>query len=145
MSDAVRLTRREREIMDVVFARQRATVQEICADLSDPPTPMAVRRMLAILLEKGFLKRHKQGREYVYVPRQSKQRAGLAALRRVLTTFFDGSVEAALATYFEKPGAELSDEELDRLSQLIDELSAESQAQARGPSGRRKRRKRRDS
>jgi BlaI family transcriptional regulator, penicillinase repressor len=144
MSDPARLTRREREIMDVVFARQRATVQEICGDLSDPPTPMAVRRMLAILLEKGMLKRHKQGREYVYLPRQSKQRAGLAALRQVLKTFFDGSVEAALATYFEKPGAELSDEELERLSQLIDELSAESQAQARS-SGRRKRQKRRDS
>jgi predicted transcriptional regulator len=138
MSDPARLTRRERQIMDVVFWQRQATVQEICAGLPDPPTPMAVRRMLAVLLEKGFLKRHKQGREYVYSPRQSKQRAGLAALRQVLKTFFDGSVEAALATYFEKPGAELSDAELERLSKLIDEQGAESRPQARKPSRRRK-------
>ena len=131
MSDPARLTRRERQIMDVVFARRQASVQEICAALPDPPTPMAVRRMLATLQEKGFLKRQKQGREYLYMPRQSKQRAGLAALRRVLTTFFDDSVEAALATYFEKPGTELSDEELARLTQLIEEQGAETRQPAR--------------
>lgn len=109
--------------MDVLFARQEATVHEIGAALPDPPTPMAVRRMLAILQEKGYLKRRKRGREFVYFPRQSKARAGLKALRQVLRTFFDGSVESALATHLEKPGAELSDEELARLARLIDQLS----------------------
>jgi predicted transcriptional regulator len=123
MADLTRLSRRERQIMDVVFARRKATVQEICAALPDPPTPMAVRRMLAILQEKGHLKREKRGREFVYLPRQSKQAAGLKALRQVLATFFDGSVGAALATHLEKPGTELSNEDLARLTKLIDDLS----------------------
>ncbi len=109
--------------MDVVFARRKATVQEICAALPDPPTPMAVRRMLAILQEKGHLKREKRGREFVYLPRQSKQAAGLKALRQVLTTFFDGSVGAALASHLEKPGTELSDDDVARLTKLVDDLS----------------------
>ena len=79
--------------------------------------------MLAILQEKGHLKRRKQGREYVYLPRQSKRRTGLKALRQVLATFFDGSVEAALASYLEKPGAKLTDEEVARLAKLIGDLS----------------------
>ena len=123
MPDLTRLSRRERQIMDAVFARQKATVHEIRADLPDPPTPMAVRRMLAILQEKGHLRREKRGREFVYLPRQSKQAAGLKALRQVLATFFDGSVGAALATHLEKPGTDLSDEDLTRLTQLIDDLS----------------------
>lgn len=123
MTDFSQLSRRERQIMDIVFARQRATVQDLCAALPDPPTPMAVRRMLAILQEKGHLRREKRGREYVYLPRQSKQRAGLKALRQVLATFFDGSAGAALAMHLEKPGAQLSDDEIQRLVHLIDDLS----------------------
>lgn len=123
MNDLTQLSRREQQIMAIVFARQKATVQDIRAALPDPPTPMAVRRMLAILQEKGHLKRQKRGREFVYLPRQSKQRAGLKALRHVLETFFDGSVEAALATHLEKPGAEISDDELQRLTQLIEDLN----------------------
>ena len=123
MTNLSQLSRRERQIMEIVFSRQKASVQDICGALPDPPTPMAVRRMLAILQEKGHLKRQKRGREYVYLPRQSKQRAGLKALRQVLETFFDGSVEAALAVHLEKPGAALSDEELARLAKLIDDLS----------------------
>ncbi len=112
--------------MDVIFAHQGATVQQICEELPDPPTPMAVRRMLAILQEKGHLKRKKQGREFVYLPRVSKERAGVKALRNVLATFFGGSVEAALATHFEKPGSEVTNEELERLAKLINEYQPQS-------------------
>ena len=112
--------------MDVVFAKQEVSVQQICASLPAPPTPMAVRRMLAILMEKGHLKRQKQGREFVYLSRQSKQSAGLKALRQVLATYFDGSVDAALAVHLEKPGADLTDDEIDRLTNLIDDLSKKS-------------------
>jgi len=122
MTDLTQLSRRERQLMQIVFARGEATVQEICSALPDPPTPMAVRRMLAILQEKGHLKRLKHGREFVYLPRQSKSRAGLKALRQVLATFFDSSVEAALAAHLEKPGARLSDAEIERLADLIDDL-----------------------
>ncbi len=127
MADSTQLARRERQIVEVVFAKQKATVQEIRDELPDPPTPMAIRRMLAILMEKGFLKRQKRGREYVYLPRQTKRVAGIQALRQVLSTFFDGSVEAALAAHLEKPGAQLDREELQRLSQLIDELSPDGE------------------
>jgi BlaI family penicillinase repressor len=123
MADSTQLARRERQIVEIVFAKQNATVQEIRDELPDPPTPMAIRRMLAILMEKGFLKRQKRGREFVYLPRQTKRVAGLQALRQVLSTFFDGSVEAALAAHLEKPGARLDRDELRRLSQLIEELS----------------------
>lgn len=125
MTDFSQLSRRERQIMAVVFAHQGATVQQVCEGLPDPPTPMAVRRMLAILQEKGHLKRKKQGREYVYLPRVSKERAGVNALRQVLNTFFGGSVEAALATHLEKPGSDLTDEELQRLAKLIDAYQPE--------------------
>ncbi len=127
MSDPRQLSRRERQIMDAVFSRQRATVQEIRDALPEPPTPMAIRRMLAILMEKGFLKRQKRGREFVYLPRQTKRVAGIQALRQVLSTFFDGSVEAALAAHLEKPGARLDRDELQRLSLLIDELSPDDE------------------
>jgi BlaI family transcriptional regulator, penicillinase repressor len=122
MADFSKLSRRERQIMQVIFARQQATVQEIRAALPDPPTPMAVRRMLAILHEKGQLKRQKRGREVVYLPRQSKRRAGLNALRQVLDTFFNSSVGAALATHLEKRGTNLADDELERLARLIEDL-----------------------
>jgi predicted transcriptional regulator len=122
MSDFSKLSRREGQIMQVIFARQQATVQEIRAALPDPPTPMAVRRMLAILHEKGHLRRQKRGREVVYLPRQSKRRAGLTALRQVIDTFFNSSVGTALATHLEKRGADLDDDELERLASLINHL-----------------------
>ena len=92
MTDFSKLSRRERQIMQVVFSRQQASVQEIRMSLPDPPTPMAVRRMLAILCEKGHLRRQKRGREFLYLPRQSKDRVGRAAFRQVLGTFFNDSL-----------------------------------------------------
>ncbi len=120
MSD---FSRRERQIMNIVFAGQGATVREICEALPDPPTPMAVRRMLAILLEKGHLKRKQQGREFLYLPKATRQKAGLQAFRQVLETFFDGSLGAAVATHLQKPGGQLSDEDIVRLSAIIEVVS----------------------
>jgi predicted transcriptional regulator len=93
MSDTSKLTRRERQIMDVLFARSEATVNQIVAALPDPPTSMAVRRMMHILEEKGHLLRRDQGREVVYAPKQSKENAGRSAFEKVLDTFFGGSLE----------------------------------------------------
>lgn len=107
--------------MDLVFALQGATVQQLCAGLPNPPTPMAVRRMLAILVEKGFLRRSKDGRQFVYLPRMSKQRAGLQAFRHVLATFFAGSLGGAVATYLQNPGGKLTDEDVARLAKLIED------------------------
>ena len=75
-----RLSRRERQIMDILFAREEATVLEIQERLPDPPTPMAIRRMLQILEEKSQVRRRKEGRGFVYMPKQTRRRAGAKAL-----------------------------------------------------------------
>src|SRR5690242_908474 len=98
MEQDAQLSRRERQIMHVVHTQGQATVAQIAEALPDPPTPMAVRRMLHILVEKGMLKRRQVSREVVYAPRESRQKAGASALQRVLEVFFGGSLEQAVAT-----------------------------------------------
>jgi predicted transcriptional regulator len=106
--------------MEVIFGRGEATVLEIQEDLPEAPTPMAIRRMTQILEEKGVVKRRKEGRGFVYLPRESREKAGGKALGRVLDTFFSGSLGDALATHLAKPGTSLSDEEMLRLEALIE-------------------------
>jgi len=113
------LSRRERQIMDVVYALGEADVEAIRAQLPDAPGGMAIRRMLAILEEKGQVKRRKEGRKFIYMPRQNQRSAGRKALDHLLDTFFGGSVEEALTAHLERPGTKLSDQQLDRLARLI--------------------------
>jgi predicted transcriptional regulator len=113
------LSRRERQIMDVVYARGEATAAEVHADLPDPPSRTAVRTLLHILEAKGHL-RHKQvGLRYVYQPSRPRGPAGKSALRRVLQTFFDGSLEKAVAAHLADTASKPSPEELARLAELI--------------------------
>ena len=125
MPDHAKLTRRERQIMDVLFARSEATVNQIAEALPDPPTPMAVRRMMHILEEKGHLRRREQGREVVYIPRESKDKAGRSAFARVLETFFGGSLEEALSSHLLSRKDGVSTEERDRLVKLIAQTKKE--------------------
>jgi predicted transcriptional regulator len=125
MTDSSRLTRRERQIMDVIFERGEATVNQIAEALPDPPTPMAVRRMMHILEEKGHLRRREQGREVVYLPKQSKEKAGRSAFEKVLETFFGGSLEEALSAHLLSRKEAVSQAERDRLVQLIEEARKE--------------------
>ncbi len=125
MPDPSKLTRRERQIMDVLFARGEATVNQIAEALPDPPTPMAVRRMMHILEEKGHLRRREQGREVVYAPRESRDKAGRSAFEKVLETFFGGSLEDALAAHLLSRKGGVSAEERARLVQLIDAAKKE--------------------
>ncbi len=104
--------------MDIIFARGEATVRQIQAELPDPPTDMAVRRLLQILEEKGHLRRRTQGREVVYLPKQSKARAGTNALQHVLNVFFGGAMDEALASHFASKEA-LTDDQLQRMQELI--------------------------
>jgi predicted transcriptional regulator len=124
MPDPTHLSRRERQIMDVIFARGEATVRQIQAELPDPPTDMAVRRMLHILEEKKHLRRRQQGREVVYLPVQSKARAGIQALRHVLDTFFGGAVDEALAAHMAGKEAVTRDQ-LKRMQKLIEQARKE--------------------
>ena len=120
MTDATKLSRRERQIMDSLYSRDSATVNEILEDIPNPPTDKAVRRLLEILEEKGHVKRRKQGRAFVYRPTQSKKRAGEKALRHLLDTFFDGALDKAFAIHLGARHSQLTDEQLDNLMQLIE-------------------------
>lgn len=124
MPDFSQLSRRERQIMEILFASTNgeATVRQIQDGLPNPPTPMAIRRMLSILVEKGHLARRKQGREVVYRPKEEPQSAGRDAFRRVLDTFFGGSLESAVAAHFDDPSDRPDAEQLLKLRALIDEV-----------------------
>ena len=111
--------------MDVLFARGEATVNQVAEALPDPPTPMAVRRMMHILEEKGHLRRREQGREVVYLPKESRDKAGRSAFARVLETFFGGSLEDALAAHLLSRKDGVTAEERERLVQLIDAAKKE--------------------
>lgn len=121
MDDQNQLSRRERQIMNVVYARSQASATQVWQDLPDPPSRTAVRTLLRILEEKGSLRHEKRGREFIYEPTRPRQRAGQSALRGVLHTFFDGSLEKAVAAHLAHPDANPSPEELKRLVGLIDE------------------------
>ena len=116
-----KLSRRERQIMDILYQRGQASAAEVLEDLPEPPSYSAVRAMLRILEEKGHLKHKQQGARYIYLPTVPRDRARRSALQRVLQTFFDGSTEQAVATLLDLPASKLSDEDLDRLASLIDE------------------------
>jgi predicted transcriptional regulator len=115
-----RLSRRERQIMDILHARQQATAAEVLDDLPDPPSYSAVRALLRILEEKGHARHRQEGNRYVYLPRASRQTASRSALKRVVSTFFQGSVAQAMAALLEDSDTRLSDAELDQMRQLIE-------------------------
>ncbi len=115
------LSRRQRQIMDIVFVRGEATGEEIRAVLSKPPTRGALRTMLRILEEKGHLTHSKKGREFLYRPTLSKRRVGPPAFQRVVDTFFGGSLHNAVAAHLARRSTDISDEELRRLAELIHE------------------------
>jgi BlaI family penicillinase repressor len=119
------LTRREREIMDILYRRGRATAHEVLEDLADAPSYSAVRALLRLLEERGHVKHAEDGQRYVYSPAVARGDARKSALAHVVKTFFAGSVEQAVATLVESSRAKLSRDELDRLSDLIDRARKE--------------------
>jgi BlaI family transcriptional regulator, penicillinase repressor len=119
------LSRRERQIMDAVFALGEATVNQVVDAIPSPPTAMAVRRMMHILEEKGHLRRRVSGREVIYAPRQAKGTAGRRAFEQVLATFFGGSLEEALAAHLHSRKDRVSAEERERLIALIKQAQHE--------------------
>jgi len=113
------LSRRERQIIDILYARGRATAADVQGALPEPPSYSAVRAMLRILEEKGHVRHEQDGPRYVYVPTVARDNAQRSALRHVLQTFFDGSAEQAISALLDDGAATLSESELDRLQQLI--------------------------
>jgi predicted transcriptional regulator len=119
MSDFSALSRRERQIIDILFAADGATVAQVAAGLKDAPTDNAVRRLLQILEEKGHVQRRKSCREFVYRPVQSKKRAGERALKHLLETFFDGALDRACAVHLGAKDSHVTGAQLDRMMELI--------------------------
>jgi predicted transcriptional regulator len=115
------LSRRERQIIDILYAHGRATAAEVQAALPDPPSYSAVRAMLRILEEKGHIRHEHDGPRYVYLPTVARENAKRSAIRHVLQTFFEGSAEQAISTLLDDSSTKLSDAELDRLARLIDQ------------------------
>ena len=125
MSAEPHLSRRERQIMDVLHQRGRATVAEVQAALPHPPGYSAVRALLRILESKGHVKHLKDGARYVYQPRVSLETARRSALKRLVSTFFAGSVTQTVAALLENADTRLSDSELQKLEQMIEQARKE--------------------
>src|SRR5256885_10489858 len=115
MAEAAQLSRRERQIMDVIYRRGRATAAEVLDDIPDPPSYSAVRALLRLLEEKGHVRHEQDGPRYIYTPIVNRDRARRSALKHVVRTFFDGSATDAVAALLDGEG-KLDDTELDRLS-----------------------------
>ena len=119
------LSRREREIMDVIYRAGRATAAEVMAALDDPPGYSAVRAHLRVLEEKGHLRHEQEGTRHVFLPTLPASQARGAAMRNLLQTFFDGSASKAVAALLDLEKDKLGDEELSRLSRLIEQARKE--------------------
>jgi predicted transcriptional regulator len=114
------LSRRERQIMDILYSHGRATASDVQAALPDPPSYSAVRAMLRILEEKGHIRHEQDGPRYLYRPTVARDNAKRSALQHLLQTFFEGSREQAISALLDDSSSRLSDAELDRLARLID-------------------------
>src|SRR5215813_5386746 len=117
----INLSRRERQIMDIIYQRGQATAAEVTENLPDPPSYSAVRAMLRLLEEKGYLRHEQDGPRYVFKPTISRDKVKQSAMKQMLETFFNDSTEQAVAALIDMSRSKLSADELDRLSTLIEQ------------------------
>jgi predicted transcriptional regulator len=113
------LSRRERQIMDILFQRGKASAADVREAMADAPSYSAVRAMLRILEEKGHVKHQSEGIRYVYVPAVARDKAKRSAVKHLMDTFFNGSAEHVVAALLDISSTRLSEDELDRMAQLI--------------------------
>jgi len=122
------LSRRERQIMDIIYRMGRATVGEVMERLTGEPAYSTVRAQLRVLEEKGHLRHEEHGLRYVYLPKVPRHMVRQSALRHVVDTFFEGSAGKAVAALLGKEGFKISADELDRISKLIEEAKKEEES-----------------
>ena len=120
------LSRRERQIMDVLYKRGRATAAEVMGDLPGDPSYSTVRTQLRVLEQKGHVAHQEEGLRYVYAPAVPRRSARKSALRHLVETFFDGSAEQVVAAVLGGEGARISEDELDRIAELVAKARKES-------------------
>jgi len=114
------LSRRERQIVDILYRQGEAAVADVLGAIPDPPSYSTVRALLAVLEEKGYVRHRQQGRLYLYSPTVSRTQASRTALKHVVNTFFDDSVEDVVAALMSMKSTQISAEEYERLSRLIE-------------------------
>ena len=124
-TDTAQLSRRERQIMEIVYELGKASAADVRERMPDPPSYSAVRAMLRILEDKGHIQHEQDGPRYVFLPTVPREQASENALRRLLRTFFDGSPEGAMAALLDLEGDHLDDEALRRIARRIDEARGE--------------------
>ena len=124
----VDLTRRESQIMDILYRRRRATVEDIRSELPDAPSPSSVRKLLEIMIERGLLAREYDGPRFVYFPAAKQEDASQSALRRLVRTFFDDSPGAAAAALLDMTRTPLPPDEYRRLRTLLDRARSKGDA-----------------
>lgn len=120
------LSRREREILEIIHRLGTPTLSEIIAEMSDPPVRAAVRTLMNIMERKGHVSHGKAGREFVYQATRSRVLEGGSSLRRLLSTFFKGSLTDAIACHFSESPEALNEGELDEIAELVDRLRTQS-------------------
>jgi predicted transcriptional regulator len=118
----VDLTRRESQIMEILYRRRRATVEEIRSELPEAPSPSSVRKLLDIMIERGLLAREYDGPRFVYFPAVKPEEASRSALKQLVRTFFDGSTGSAMAALLDMTSTRLSAAEYRRLSSLLERV-----------------------
>jgi predicted transcriptional regulator len=119
------LSRRERQIMDILYRQGKASASEVRESMADAPSYSAVRAMLRVLEEKGHVKHQAEGLKYVYVPTLARDKAKRTAVKHVMETFFNGSPEQIVAALLDVSSTRLTREELDRMSRLIEDAKKE--------------------
>jgi predicted transcriptional regulator len=112
-------SRRQRQIMDIIYTHGEASISDVLKELPDPPARGALGRLISILENKGHLKHYQKGREFIFQPTVPRQQAGPSAMRRVVDTFFCGSLRQAVAAHLAQRDTDISDDELKRLAELI--------------------------
>jgi predicted transcriptional regulator len=125
----VDLTRRESQIMEILYRRRRATVEEIRLELPDAPGPSSIRKLLDIMIERGLLSREYDGPRYVYFPAVDPERASRSALKQLVRTFFDNSPGSAIAALLDMSSTRLSAADYRRLKSLLERVREQGDAQ----------------
>ena len=118
-SKPIHLTRRESQIMEILHRRQRAAIEDIRAELPDPPSPSSVRKLLEIMIERGLLRREYDGPRYMYFPAAAPEDASRSALKQLVRTFFNDSTGSAMAALLDLSSKPISDEEYRRLTAML--------------------------
>jgi len=119
------LSRRERQIMDILYRRGKASAAEVREAMDDPPSYSAVRAMLRVLEGKGHVRHQEEGLKYVYTPVVARDKAKRSVVKHLLDTFFNGSAEQAMAALLDVSASKLTDEELQRMSGMIEKARQE--------------------